>query len=108
MDSCCSLKSDPRCAGELLDRPEKRVHQIELFPGEFLVAPTEVTIGCRLTVDRAEQIQPLDDAARRQIDFVQQNLVELSIGNSSGPVRVHEHRYRLGDTDRVRYLNQAF
>ncbi len=85
----------------------QRVDEIELFPGEILFVPTEVPVRRRLAVDRAEQIEPLDDAPRGHVDFLHDDLVQLGVGNPAGAEGVDMDGDRLGDADGIGDLDQA-
>ena len=60
----------------------------------------------RLAVDRAGQVELLDDDARPHVEVALDDLDELVRGAVRRAVRLDEHRQRLGDTNGVRQLHQ--
>src|SRR3954447_8236381 len=53
---------DPKRLPDGLERPDL----VRVFPGELRLAPAKVAIGCGLRIDRAQEIQRLDDACRAE------------------------------------------
>ena len=71
------------------------------LPGQVEVDPTEVTVGCCLSVDRPQQIQRGGDATGAQVEVLQHELLDLSVGDHAGTERLHGDRHRSGDPDAV-------
>src|SRR5690606_39452483 len=84
-------------AGVLLER----VGLVGTFPGELGLGPTEVSERCGLAVDRSPQVERLDDAARRQVEVLADQLGHLLVGHLAGAFGVDEDRHGIGHADRV-------
>src|SRR5437867_8387031 len=61
--------SDARVVAQVL-------HPVRPLPGEFRLAPAEVAVGGRLLVDRATQVEVLDDARRGEVEVAADHLLE--------------------------------
>ena len=78
--ACCDLGgSQLQAAGcfEFFD-------SVGFFPGEVGVFSAEVTVGCRLFVDGAAQVQVADDCARAQVEGLLYGFNDLILGNMCG------------------------
>src|SRR5688572_4539701 len=84
----------------------QRVGLVGAFPGELGFRTPEVSERGRLAVDRPTEIERLDDAARRELEVLANELGELFVGHLAGAVRVDEDRDRIGDADCVRELHE--
>ena len=74
---------------------------------EVGLVAAEVAVGGGLLVDRAQQVQHLDDALRPQVEVRLHQLRQLVVGDLAGAVRGDHHAGRLGDADGVGDLHQA-
>jgi len=79
---------------------------VGLFPAELGVA--EVAVFGGLGVDRASEVQQLNDAAWGQIEVCADTAADLVFGNGIGAECVHQDRDRLGDADGVGKLDFDF
>jgi hypothetical protein len=66
-----------------------------------------VAVGGGLLVDRAQQVQHLDDALRTQVEVLVDQRGDLVVGDDAGAFGVDGHVHRLGHADRVRDLDLA-
>src|SRR6185436_18055634 len=74
------------------------------FPAEFGLFSAEVPVRRGLLVDRAQQVEHLDDALGTQVEVLVDERGELLVAELAGAFGVDRHVHRLGDADRVRHL----
>src|SRR3954465_13819013 len=77
------------------------------FPREFRLLAAEVAVGGGLLVDRAQQVEHLDDALGPQVEVGLHELREFVVGDLARAVRRHHDAGRLRDADGVGHLHQA-
>ena len=80
---------------------------VGLLPGEVGVFSAEVTVGCRLFVDGATQVQVADDCARAQVEGLFHGFNDFVLGNMCGAKGVDHDRQWLGNADGVGQLDFA-
>ena len=80
---------------------------VGFLPGEVGVFAAKVTVGCRLLVDGAAQVQVADDGARAQVEGLLDGLDDLVLGDMRGAKGVDHDRQRLGHADGVGQLDFA-
>src|SRR5256885_16526665 len=73
----------------LLRRLFQREHLVGGFPGELGLFATEVAVGGGLLVDRAQQVEHLDDALRPQIEVLDDQRRERVVGHLPGALGRH-------------------
>lgn len=59
----------------------------------------------RLTINRAAQIQHVDDAGRTKIKLLSDDFRQCVVGNDAGALRIDQQRNRIGHADRVSQLD---
>src|SRR5256884_8588639 len=91
----------------LLRRLFQREHLVGGFPGELGLFATEVAIGGGLLVDRAQQVEHLDDALRPQIEVLDDQRRERVVGHLPGALGRHHDAGGAGHADGVGQLHQA-
>ena len=64
-----------------------------------------MSVGCRLFINRAAQVEHTDDARGTEIEILTDNIHQLFIGNLSGAVCIHHDGGRTGHTDGIGKLN---
>ena len=69
---------DPRVLAEVL-------HAVRALPGELGLAPSEVSEGGGLPVDRPAEVQVLDDARGGEIELALDQLLQLALGSLPVP-----------------------
>src|SRR5215203_1936850 len=107
---CTVMGSSAGCRQQVL-------HAIGLFPGkEFNLLAIELTdlglapkvaIACSRSVNWPLQLQGVNDPARRQVEYVIDDLFEGCIGQLTGTERLHQHGYRAGNPDGISDLHLA-
>src|SRR6266496_2308414 len=75
------------------------LHPIRMLPGELRLAPSEMAVGSRLLVNRAAQIEVLDDARGREVEVTTDHLLELGRGHLARAGRVDHDGDGIGDPD---------
>ena len=65
------------------DGPAQRLGLVGLLPGEGVQFAAEVAVAGRLAVDRPAQVERLDDAARRQLEVLADQLGDLLVGQAA-------------------------
>ena len=76
-----------------------------MLPGKIDIRAAEVTVGSRLSVDRAAQVQHADDACRTKVKVPADDPDNLLIVDLAGAEGIHIDRGRLRHADRVGELN---
>src|SRR5688572_31882035 len=89
--------------GELL-QPGRLVG---LLPRELGLLAAEVAVGRGLLVDRAQQVEHLDDALRTQVEHLVDDLGDLVVRDDAGALGVDRDVHRPRDADRVGDLDLA-
>src|SRR3989344_2003559 len=71
---------------------------IGLLPAEFGLFADEVAVGCGLLIDRAQQVQHLDDALRAQVEMLTHQRCQTLVRHHARAFRVHRdvHGLRAG------------
>ena len=87
-------------------RPQRR-GLVRALPRELRLIAPEVAVRSGLLVDRAQQIEHLDDAFRAQVEVLAHQLGNGVVADLAGAFGVHGDVHRLGDANRVRHLNLA-
>src|SRR5215471_14801091 len=77
---------------------------VETLPGEIGLASAEVPVGGRLLVDRAAEVQVLDDAGGREVEVASDHRLELRRGHLAGAIGLDHDRDRIRYADRVGHL----
>src|SRR6266568_8463020 len=85
----------------------QRVLLVGPLPAELLLGAAEVTVGGRLLVDGAEQVEVLDDPARGEDEHLPHGGRDLLVRHLARAERVDHDRDRLGDPDGVGDLDLA-
>src|SRR3989344_1877411 len=80
---------------------------IGLLPAEFGLFAAEVAVGCGLLIDRAQQVQHLDDALRAQVEMLTHQRCQTLVRHHARAFRVHRDVHGLGHTNGVRHLDLA-
>src|SRR5687768_16318202 len=80
---------------------------VRLLPRVVRERAAEVPVACRLLVDRAAEVEVLDDLARLEGEVLHDELLELLLGALVRPLGVDEDRDGRGDADRVGDLDLA-
>jgi len=75
------------------------IGEVGLFPAEF--AATEVTTGSRLAIDRATEVEVLDDAAWGQREDLANEVANLAVGNLAGAEGINVNADRFANADGV-------
>jgi len=92
----------------LLDCFLECFYQVQFFPCEFFFTAAKVTVCCGLAINRTAQIEPFDDTARREINFLHHKIRELCIRNDAGAEGLDLNGHRIYHTDRICYLDLTF
>src|SRR5262249_25760880 len=71
---------------------------VGLFPGELRLVPAEVPARRRLAVDRAAQVEMLDDTRGRQREVFAHQLANPRIIDSARAFGIHVNAHRLRNT----------
>src|SRR2546429_1489470 len=106
MDTSGWLGGELPCGG-LLRRLFKRERLVGCFPGELGLFAAEVAVGGGLLVDRAQQIEHLDDALRSQVEVLGDQRRERIIGHLPGALGRQHDAGGAGHADGVGQLHQA-
>ena len=77
------------------------------LPRELGLLAAEVAIGRRLGVDRAQQVEHLDDALGAQVEVLVHERGDLVVGDHAGAFGVDGHVHGLGHADRIGHLHLA-
>src|SRR6267143_5285019 len=107
------LRGDPSCLGGAgglaleAGGAAEGVGPVGPLPGELGLAAAEVAVGGGLLVDRAQEVQVLDDARRLEAEGLADRPRDLLLRDRVGPERLHHHADRLRDADRVSHLHLA-
>ena len=80
---------------------------VRLLPRQVEVGPAEVAVRRGLLVDRAAQVEVVDDRRRTQIEVRADEFGDLLFRDHAGAERLDEHADRMRDADRVRDLHFA-
>ena len=88
-------------------RCTQRLHLVRPLPRELRLLAAEVAVGGGLLVDRAQQVEHLDDALRAQVEMRVDQRGDLLVGDHAGAFGVDRHVHRLGHADRVGDLDLA-
>src|SRR6185437_772886 len=75
------------------------------LPGEIGVVTAEVAVRGGLLVDRAVQGELLAERAGTQVEVLGDELGDAAAADPLRAERLHHHRNRVGDADRVGYLH---
>ena len=67
-----------------------------------------MAMGGDLPVNWATQVEPVDDALRRHIEYSAHPLDKFAVGNFAGTVGFEHHTDRLRLANRIRHLQQTF
>ena len=90
----CSRKPSRREQARLSHRVLQLVGQVQFFPAELDIRPTEVAVGGRRLEDRLAQLQALNDAGGRQIDNLADSLGNPGISDRTGQRPLRSVRFR--------------
>src|SRR5690606_5997774 len=88
-------------------RCTQRLRFVRLFPGEFGLFAAEVAVGRGLAVDRAQQVEHLDDALGSQVEVFLDETGDLLVGDHAGALGVDGDVHRAGHADGVGHLDLA-
>jgi len=80
---------------------------VRLFPGELGLLAAEVAVGGSLLVDRAQQVEHLDDALGPQVEVLQHQLRDLLVGEHARALGVDRDVHRPRHADGVGHLDLA-
>ena len=94
--------------GGILQFIRQRLGLVGPLPGETGIVTAEVAVGRRLPVDRAEQVEHLDDALRPQVEMGADKLLDPPVGKLARAECRHMHRDGLGNADGIGDLHLAF
>ena len=86
-------------------RRAQRLGAIHTFPRQIDVRSAEMAERGRLTINRATQIQHVDDAGRTKIKLLSDDFRQCVVGNDAGALRIDQQRNRIGHADRVSQLD---
>ncbi len=86
-------------------RRAQRLGAIHTFPRQIDVRSAEMAERGRLTINRAAQIQHVDDAGRTKIKLLSDDFRQCVVGNDAGALRIDQQRNRIGHADRVSQLD---
>ena len=82
-------------------RRAQRLGAIHTFPRQIDVRSAEMAERGRLTINRATQIQHVDDAGRTKIKLLSDDFRQCVVGNDAGALRIDQQRNRIGHPDCV-------
>src|SRR5487761_782360 len=85
----------------------QRVGLVGPLPREVAVVAAEVAVRRRLRIDRPAQVEVAQDRRGAQVEMLLDERLDLQRRDLLRPERLHEHRHRMRDTDRVRDLDLA-
>src|SRR6202042_1765587 len=77
------------------------VGAVDALPGEIGLGAAEVPVGRRLRVDRAEQVQRVDDGPRPQVEDLQDRVLDLLHWHLLGAEALDEQPTRNTLPDRL-------
>ena len=86
-------------------RRAQRLGAIHTFPRQIDVRSAEMAERGRLTINRATQIQHVDDAGRTKIKLLSDDFRQCVVGNDAGALRIDQQRNRIGHADCVSQLD---
>src|SRR5207237_3409168 len=89
-------------------RRAQRVSLVRRFPRELRLRAAEVAIRRGLLENRTTQLERFDDAARRHLEVLANEIDELLLLDLAGTERVDVNRHRIRNADRVRELHFDF
>src|SRR5665213_1697377 len=92
----CGLETGLLCQGGCL---------VGGLPGELGLAAAKVAISCGLLVDRAAQVQALDNAFGREREVLANQLGQLGLANLAGAEGLNANADRIGNANGVSQLN---
>jgi hypothetical protein len=97
------------CCGEPRDRRlcAQGSCLVGRFPGELGFVTAEVPVGSGLAVDRAQQIERLDDAFRTQVEVLADQFDDHFVADLAGAEGIDHQRHRPGNADGVGHLHFA-
>src|SRR5438045_4551305 len=113
------LRLSPRLRGEtLLPRSDhsrlfqpgiarQRGRLVRCFPCEVRIVAAKVPVGCRLAINRATQLERLDDPLGRELEMRPDKIRNNCRVNFAGAERIDMYADRLCDADRVSQLQLA-
>ena len=79
----------------------KRFRLVYMLPRQINVRSTEVAECSCLAIDRAAQVQHIDNACRTQIKQLSNDLSERFVRNNARPLRIYEQRNRMRYANRI-------
>src|SRR5262249_54876441 len=85
----------------------ERGHLVGGLPGELGLIAAEVAVRRSLEVDRAQEIERLDDALGAQVEVLLDQRREPVVRDLPRAEGLHEHAHRTRDADRVGDLDFA-
>src|SRR5579871_1479485 len=85
----------------------QRIGPVEPLPRQIQIRAAEVPIGGRLPVDRAAQLQVMDDRGRPKIEDGLDGARDALLGKPAGTERLDRNAHRMRDADRVGDLHLA-
>ena len=91
--------------GGLAGRLAQRLDLVGLLPGDVRVVLAEVAVVGRLGIDRAQQVELLDDRRRLEAEHLAHDALEFLVAHHAGAERVDAHGNRVGIADGVGKLN---
>ena len=91
----------------LADERFQRVDFVRLFPSEIVVVATEVAAERGLFVNRATELERVDDTARGEREDFADGVGEFLFANFAGSGQVDQDADRLRNADGVGELNFA-
>jgi len=86
---------------------KQSLHHIRLFPRQIQFRAAKVAVTGGLTVDRAAQIERLDDGRRAQVEAFAHKLGQLVVGQLAGSICLDENGNRVRHADGVGQLQLA-
>src|SRR5205085_11784135 len=92
---------NPRCGSQ-------RFRFVRALPGKAVACAAEVSIGCGGPVNRAAEIQLLNDFFRREREKLAHEIGNLCFIDPTGPPRVDVNRDRFSDANRIGQLHFTF
>ena len=87
---------------------KQSLHHIRLFPRQIQFRAAKVAVTGGLTVDRAAQIERLDDGRRAQVEAFAHKLGQLIIRDLAGSICLDENGNRVRHADGVGQLQLAY
>ena len=80
---------------------EQGIGAVGLFPGYTQFLPSEVTVGCQLTVDGPAQVQHVDNGLRTQVEDLFYGFCQNFVLHLAGAEGVYVDGYRMGHTNGI-------